>query len=113
MYQYPFLVPTLVDDVTLQCPLCECDCLHHGRVEVFARQRENAPSRSVSVENGEIAPDTIGSNPSSRRDGILIYFDCEHCDLKELGVALTIRQHKGHTYIEWSAPSKALDGAAP
>jgi hypothetical protein len=43
-------------------------------------------------------PNDSTNNPSSRRDGILIHFWCEHCEEKPV---MAILQHKGTTFIGW------------
>jgi hypothetical protein len=39
-------------------------------------------------------------NPSVKRDGIVINFNCEHCD-NEAKLRLAIVQHKGQTFFYW------------
>ena len=90
--------PRLSCDGTLICPGCGNDYLHHGKVEVFERATEDAPS-SIVVVSGDGPHE--GQNPSSRRNGLLIYFDCETCDAAPV---LAVLQHKGQTVIEWQLP---------
>ena len=83
----------------LICPGCGSINLHHNRVEVYDRDREDADTgRKVVLDANEtsITRDMKG-NPSARRDGMRIHFDCECCSTLS---ALTIVQHKGTTYLE-------------
>jgi hypothetical protein len=84
----------------LRCPSCGYDYLHQGKIEIFNRPHEDGPSVAVTVESCAIPRlGATGRNPSSRRQGMLIYFECEGCDgpFAPLG----IWQHKGQTFIEW------------
>jgi|KBSMisStaDraftv2_1062788.scaffolds.fasta_scaffold707395_1 hypothetical protein len=106
------IIPSISVDVvpthgTLLCPECGNSNLHHERVEVFWRAAEDAPSRGIACGTGDgflVKPGdpvlalTIGDNPSPRRNGLLVYFVCEHCPLSKV---LAIWQHKGSTYLEW------------
>jgi hypothetical protein len=55
----------------------------------------------------EAVPDSRTTNPSSRRDGIEIEFQCELChwekssDPANQRMFLRIAQHKGKTLLEW------------
>jgi len=42
----------------------------------------------------------ISKNPSKRRDGIRIAFECEACGPVQ---PLVIYQHKGETFVEWES----------
>jgi hypothetical protein len=91
------------DDI-LVCPRCHDShsYLHHGKVTVYDR-REGAPRLTkIEVLNGAALikrVDSDGSgNPSTRRDGLAIHFECEICGLSS---ELTIAQHKGQTWLGW------------
>lgn len=90
----------------LCCVGCGEPNLHHEKVEVFYRDGEDAEQgyHVVCTHDVTIGRSMIG-NPSRRRDGVRIVFNCEHCDAK---TELTIVQHKGSTYLEQGivAPSK-------
>ena len=57
----------------------------------------------------EIVPSSRSRNPSSRRSGMAIQFECEQCGggTEEDGIELTIAQHKGSTEIGWRFTPKA------
>lgn len=97
----------LVDGDVMACPVCACEKLHHQSVEVFSRAHlESLDGICVQVLPGASvhANRSIEGNPSSRRDGIRIYFHCEWChhDLQDCPppYEMLIYQHKGCTYIE-------------
>jgi len=71
--------------------------MHHGTVTVFNRIEDDTNVQVTAVaRDSEASTVTITnettSNPSPRRHGILIDFDCE---------ILAIYQHKGLTLLEW------------
>jgi hypothetical protein len=90
-----------LSDVLL-CPQCGGLCLHHGRVEVFERPREDAPEGlHVTVHGMQLAVTTdLTGNPSARRNGLRIVLWCEWCQAHP---ALTLAQHKGSTYLQWES----------
>lgn len=100
----PWTPVELVDGDVLCCPRCGEENLHQCRIEAFNRECEDAPSVAVTIDqhNGSRLPrlGVTGENPSSRRQGLLIYFECEQCDAKP---ALAVAQHKGATLIGWVA----------
>jgi hypothetical protein len=86
----------------LQCPRCDSLYLHQGRVTVFDRE-EGAELTPVTTVAGGLAathlrPSSEVGNPSGRRHGLAIAFDCEGCggDLE-----LTLAQEKGVTEVVW------------
>ncbi len=88
---------------TLICPNCKCNNLHQTSCTTFWRESEDADSGKIVttshqsiVENSHL----MSSNPSNRRDGIVIRFECEQC---AAGPMLSIKQHKGTTYIGWDS----------
>jgi len=97
----------------LLCPLCLKDYpdrrgmwLHQTGVEAFFRDEDAekgvhgyiAHKRSFITPHGDCG--NFSLNPSSRRDGLIIYFFCEwhphHVTLE-----LHISQHKGVTEMGW------------
>ena len=100
----------MIKDNVLACPNCSSeeadggDYLHHFAMTIYRRSQED---ESAAVQNiDDIAPchqrepddDSYPntSNPSWRRDGIRIWFDCELCGQIS---CLCISQHKGQTLI--------------
>lgn len=82
-----------------RCPSCGNQFLHHERIEVYARDKEDAPQVTcvtVGATSGLVAqsvePDV--HCPSARRSGLSIHFSCELCFARPV---LEIAQHKGHT----------------
>jgi hypothetical protein len=85
-----------------RCPNCgDHGNLHHTRVEIFYRPVEDGPWHGITVHDGVPVVDCSMPNPSGRRDGLLIFFYCENCDLAAEDRPLAIWQHKGSTYIDW------------
>ena len=86
----------------LKCPRCCHEFLHHGQVTVFDRGEDDELTAVTTVDAGlsatHLRPSTDVSNPSGRRDGIAIAFNCEGCGD---GIELTIAQHKGVTALAW------------
>ena len=87
------------DCEALCCNDCGFNYLHQYKVEVFDRQEdEKTGTHSITTSGGVHVDHNMEGNPSSRRDGIRVFFNCEGCDKKQV---LSIVQHKGMTYIEW------------
>ena len=97
----------------LCCPSCHATWLHQRNTTIFVRQ-EDAKTTTVVAQNGDTAqvakfPSADTCNPSARRHGLTIEFECESChgdtgDGKENTLPpfqLAIFQHKGSTYVEW------------
>ena len=86
----------------LICPRCGSDYLHSGQVKVYDRLEDEDTTHVTIVENGLTATHIVASeaalNPSLRRQGVAIRFECEQC---EGPLELTIAQHKGGTYVAW------------
>ena len=93
-----------ITDGILVCPRCHDShsYLHHGRVTVYDRREDDPRPIKIEVAGGAALikrVDSDGSgNPSSRRDGLAIHFECEICGLTS---ELTIAQHKGQSLIGW------------
>jgi hypothetical protein len=97
--------------INLRCPRCRGYRLHHGRVTVFHRIEDDEMITQTVVTGPtatvEAVPNSRTTNPSSRRHGIEIEFQCELChwkknsDLTNQRMFLRIAQHKGKTLLEW------------
>ncbi len=93
----------------LLCPLCGGEYLHQGAVEIFHHRTEDAEPVVLAIVEGIASdasdiPNAGARNPSSRRQGLLIHFDCETCNLLQSGIVLAFSQHKGRTFVEWRNP---------
>lgn len=85
----------------LLCPGCGSPYLHSGTVTTFDRD-EDADLVIRTTANGtnsqiELVPSGL-DNPSDRRNGVVIQFECEGCDCRP---ELQIAQHKGNTHVSW------------
>ena len=97
--------------ISLCCPQCRGDRLHHGRVTVFHRIEDDEMITQTVVTGPtatvEAVPSSQTTNPNSRRDGIEIEFQCELChrekklDLANQRMFLRIARHQGKTLLEW------------
>jgi hypothetical protein len=88
----------------LKCK-CGSDYLHQDNVTIFKRA-EDADITTVIAQDGHDVqatefPSQDTCNPSPRRHGMLIEFDCEDCGQDGTKQRLAIFQHKGHTFMEW------------
>lgn len=85
----------------LACPNCGNRYLHHGKISVYSRG-EDQPATLTVIEpvtgESEITEASQGANPSMRRDGLVIDFECECCTALP---QLCIAQHKGATLVTW------------
>ncbi|WP_170376350.1 hypothetical protein [Ruegeria atlantica] len=81
----------------LHCPRCDGSYTHQGEVNVFERGEDADDGTHVRVLDNDVKIDrNLTDNPSRRRHGLTIAFDCESC---EGGFLLDIYQHKGNTFI--------------
>lgn len=96
--------------ISLCCPQCGGDRLHHGRVTVFHRIEDDEMGTQAIVTGPTATVEAVPNsrtNLSSRCDGIEIEFQCEVChreknsDLADQRMFLRIAQHKGKTLLEW------------
>ena len=102
----------------LTCPSCDWDNLHQETVEVYQCFEDSGGIRTVATLTETTVDDKLKNNPSARRNGLRIFFRCEHCHFSpdvhdENGEViegsgntpplfeLTIAQHKGNTHIEF------------
>ena len=82
------------------CPNCGGTNLHQQDKWIYHRSQEDSPT-GLRIRISEIVyteDDIMCMNPSSRRDGIEIYFSCETCDVIS---KLTIQQHKGTEFVSF------------
>ena len=80
-----------LDGPPMRCPRCDSTNLHHG-VVVTRVDRD--------LIRG-LRPSESSRNPSSRRDGVVIAFECEQCGP---GLEWTLAQHKGESVVTWRIP---------
>ena len=93
------------DDDVLECPHCPNaieSYLHHGKVTVYDRHEDESRIKKTEVSNGvahtKEVDNSCSGNPSSRRHGLAICFECELCGRTS---ELTIAQHKGQSLLAW------------
>ena len=83
------------------CSHCGSEFLHHYEVEVYNRTTEDSEEGTyISVKGAKTTVKSnsyeMMENPSRRRDGVAITFECENC--RELTEVVLI-QHKGQSFI--------------
>ncbi len=96
------------DSSTLQCPACEYDFTHQEYYEIFqCRGDVDTTGIRTIVQLNQTTVDTnMKGNPSSRRDGMRMFFTCEGChgspdeSQNPPMFELLIYQHKGVTIFE-------------
>lgn len=99
------------DGDILTCPRCSENYLHHRNTTIFERSEDDKLTTVIAQSEHEAQVSSFPSadtcNPSARRNGILIEFECEHCHYSDKGeilqppFQLAIIQHKGNTFVEW------------
>ena len=84
------------DGTALECPSCGFDFTHQGTVEVWNRDEDEDREGVTVATDGTTGIVAAGHNPSDRRQGVRVWFECEGCPVK---FAVTIAQNKGQTII--------------
>jgi hypothetical protein len=87
----------------IKCPNCDGIHLHQGKITAYCREREDHTVGTVLIIEKDLAshePSDMSENPSPRRNGMTIDFDCEECDAEP---RLAIYQHMGCTYVQWES----------
>lgn len=89
----------------LDCPHCGQANMHHRGVVMYDREEDAEITMRTRIVRGMVqsvpVPSAGSGNPSDRRDGLAILFECEQCGrLSEL----TFAQHKGDTHVAWRKP---------
>ena len=102
------------EDGDLECMHCGETYLHQGNATIYEYADKPNWVRVMAQDGGEVTitdfPRRDSANPSSDRNGLILEFWCEHCNMPndEYGenagadpFRLAIYQHKGITYMEW------------
>lgn len=88
-----------IDERTLQCPSCKGEYLHQVEVVAYwGGEDKGTGLKMVSSPERCFIGTSMEGNPSPRRQGLTIRFDCESCSAELL---LSVVQHKGQTLIQW------------
>lgn len=94
-------------DGELMCPFCDGNYLHQGKTTAYQRDEDRETCVRTVVQGFSTEVDSFASNsgnPSSRRHGLTIEFDCEFSGSHpkpDVPVVLCIAQHKGNTRVFW------------
>lgn len=102
---------TGIDISDLICPRCGGQYLHHTGATFYERGEDQKQEVVIEVIGPKVSTSVqdaaTSSNPSRRRHGMLIHFECEGC-IGDIDLALA--QHKGSTEITWIyEPTKDQD----
>lgn len=90
----------------LRCPRCDSSYLHQADVIVWNRGEDHEVETQTVIAGGRTRTGFVDArssgNPSARRQGLAIRFECEACS-EQTGdrIELVIGQHKGETEIGW------------
>ena len=84
--------------VTLSCGGCGNPCLHATRTDVYDREEDVETGRHVAIIRDKMVSidQNIKRNPSPRREGLSISFECELCSYI---TQLHVLQHKGAVFL--------------
>ena len=95
----------------LACPRCGGEHLQHTGAVFFNRAEDAETLVQIEVSGNAtstgVVPSASSGNPSSRRHGMFVRFDCEQCSAPGDVLQLNIAQHKGATELSWSFSPKA------
>lgn len=93
-----FGTPVNDDEYPLLC-VCGDSWLHHVRVDTFERSEDADEGLHVTTTGDNVTVNRmLLGNPSTRRQGLIIYFFCEVCPARP---RLLISQHKGQTFFDF------------
>lgn len=90
--------------MNLCCPNCRGNNLHQRRITVWDREEDAKQVRYTTVSDAVstmMAENHLSSNPSDRRQGMSIVFECETCAEEHDEHELCFAQHKGFTLVFW------------
>lgn len=83
----------------LVCPVCKGTYLHQGKVEVFdcGEDMSGLCLHTTSGDSNINVDNDFSMNPSPRRQGLRVHFECEAA----CKPVLNMLQHKGSTFMYW------------
>lgn len=93
------------DAADLLCPRCGGHYLHHTGVTMYECDKDDPNVTVIDTVGPTISINTKSpaGNPSSRRHGMVIKFNCELCSSSAPDdyIELAFGQHKGATKVLW------------
>lgn len=85
----------------LNCPNCNGAYIHHYKIEIFSRKEDAKTGLHICTEYDQISIDqNLIDNPSPRRHGLKIYFNCEECKVQS---RLALFQNKRNTMFSFES----------
>jgi hypothetical protein len=99
--------PWFPKSLRLLCPCCGSNEIHQFQYEIFQRREDKGEDDDYTLYTaidhwGDVIKPSF-ENPSDRRNGIRIFFWCEHCWETP---SLVLFQHKGSENMQWHIHSK-------
>lgn len=93
--------------LVVRCPRCDSEYLHHTGAVFFDRVEDGPSAVKIDVRGPAtktaVIPSEGSGNPSSRRHGMKVLFECENClGEGDSTIELNIAQHKGSTQLSWT-----------
>ena len=82
----------------LECPSCGGRFTHSATVEVYQRAESEQRDGLKVHKDGSTSTVECAANPSTWRQGLRVYFECETCDHP---FSVVIAQHKGQTLFRY------------
>lgn len=93
---YPDSTPPLQ---ALKCPHCGAfQDMHHDVVVDYSREGGEDGPTVATIVGAQVRVLRLAGNPSERRDGVCVQFDCMCCSERS---ELCLAQHKGETHVFW------------
>jgi hypothetical protein len=94
--------------LAIKCPNCgEAGDIHPISAAAYMREEDSKTGNYARVTRDQVETVSGGElppcNPSERRDGFTLLFECWECDRV---LIMDIFQHKGPTYLSWSVGAK-------
>ena len=96
-YEFNFYKFIQGEDFSFLCPHCGSEYMHHVKIDIFERDEDDKEGINICIKKDVHIDKCLTKNPSNRRNGLIIHFDCEGCHKK---TALNFAQHKGKTLVE-------------
>jgi len=91
------------DGGLMMCRNCRSEYVSVIRVDSFRRHAEDSGQglhTMASFKGAPLVVDTnTSANPSARRDGVIVFLDCENCGCTS---KITFANHKGLTLVDYA-----------
>lgn len=85
-------------ETVLKCANCGDEYTHQKTIEVYEREEDEQALHTTITRQGTYIDREDIHNPSSRRESVILRFQCEDIECQSITV-LRFVQHKGCTFI--------------